>query len=389
MSTLAEVFTTRSGGYWGRDHGSADVDALAIRNGDVGTTGEIRWSSLPKRGYTRREFEKARIRAGDIVLTSSGNCGNSAFIGREPTMPTVATNFVRVLRVDPAIADARYAFHFLRSHQFLAGISPHVRGATIKNLSVEAAFQEIEVPLPPVAEQRRIAAILDSAATILTKRRKTLDYLGSLAQAIFHDMFGDVRSNTYGFETATVDDIADRVTDGEHKTPRRTQSGVPLLSARNIRDGWIDFDNTDFVDEEEFALLSRRIEPREGDVLISCSGSIGRVARVTDRSRFAMVRSTALVRPSVAVLPPFLERLLSTPSLRALMVAQANSSAQANLFQNQIKRLPVVVPPLHLQEEFSERLKQVDRQATYARKARDLEEELFRSLQSRAFREEL
>ena len=287
------------------------------------------------------------------------------------------------------MADARYAFHFLRSHQFLAGIAPHVRGATIKNLSVEAAFQQIEVPLPAVAEQRRIAAILDSAATILTKRRQALDYLGSLAQAIFHSMFGDVRSNTHRFVTATVDDIADRVTDGEHKTPRRTQSGVPLLSARNIRDGWIDFDNTDFVDEEEFALLSRRIEPREGDVLISCSGSIGRVARVTDRSRFAMVRSAALVRPGVAVLPAFLERLLSTPTLRALMVAQANSSAQANLFQNQIKRLPVLVPPLHLQEEFSERLAQIDRHATYARKVGDVGEELFMSLHARAFRGEL
>src|SRR3546814_18002724 len=93
-------------------------------------------------------------------------------------------------------------------------------------------------------------------------------------------MFGDVRTNERAYEVATVDDVAERVTDGEHKTPRRSQSGFPLLSARNVRDGWIDFDNTDFVDADEYALLRRRIEPREGDVLISCYGTIGRVAQI-------------------------------------------------------------------------------------------------------------
>lgn len=252
-----------------------------------------------------------------------------------------------------------------------------------------AQVKSIPLPLPPLPEQRRIAAILEHADALRAKRRQVLTHLDALTQSIFHDMFGDVRTNQHGYDVATIADISERVTDGEHKTPRRSESGFPLISARNVRDGWIDFENTDFVDADEYALLSRRIEPRQGDVLISCSGSIGRVAQVGERNRFAMVRSAALVRPGPTVHPTFLERTLASPTLKSIMVAHANSSAQANLFQNQIKRLPVLVPPLALQEEFADRVARIGAVVDAAKTTTAADDELFASLQSRAFRGEL
>ena len=72
--------------------------------------------------------------------------------------------------------------------------------------------------------------------------------------------------------------IASKITDGEHKTPHRVDSyqGFYLLSARNIRDGYILLDDVDYVDEEEFKKISLRCNPQKGDILISCSGSVGR-----------------------------------------------------------------------------------------------------------------
>lgn len=287
--------------------------------------------------------------------------------------------------------DPRYVARLLLTPQMISAYDRIAFGSVPRRRrsSVED-FLALEVPsLPALAEQRRIATVLDHADALRTKRRQLLLYLDSLTQSIFTEMFGDVRTNEYGYDVATVDDISERVTDGEHKTPRRSESGFPLLSARNVRDGWIDFDNTDFVDADEYALLSRRIEPREGDVLISCSGTIGRVAQVRQRNRFAMVRSAALVRPGVAVHPTFLECTLASQTLKSIMVAQANSSAQANLFQNQIKRLPVMVPPVDLQEEFAYRVARVAAVVEIARQAIAADDELFASLQSRAFRGDL
>jgi len=294
-----------------------------------------------------------------------------------------------ILPITPSTRlDRGYLAHCLSQPSMVAFAASRTSGANLPRLS-PGVLATFEVPLPRIEEQRRIAAILDQADAIRAKRRQVLAHLDALTQSIFHDMFGDVRRNELGFGTATVADVADRVTDGEHKTPRRSDSGVPLLSARNVRDGWIDFANTDFVDELEYATLSRRIEPQVGDVLISCSGTIGRVAQVRGPERFAMVRSAALVRPGDAVHPTFLEHHLASPPLRALMVARANSSAQANLFQNQINRLPVLIPPLALQNEFASRVDLVRAERTGVQDSMRTLTELFASLQSRAFRGEL
>ncbi len=332
---------------------------------------------------------KQIVRPRDVMISKIiPHIRRARVVGQSSGRRQIASGEWIVLRGDGF--DPEYFRHFLVSDGFHDQFMNTVAG--VGGSLVRARPEQVKmiaVPLPDLDEQRRIAAILDHADALRTKRRQVLAHLGALNQSIFRDMFGDVRANERGWTAATVEDVAERVTDGEHKTPRRSDSGVPLLSARNVRDGWIDFDRTDFVDEEEFATLSRRIEPHPGDVLISCSGTIGRVAQVRERARFAMVRSAALVRPDASVHPTFLEQVLASPTLKATMVSQANSSAQANLFQNQIKRLPIVVPPLDLQNEFARLVDAVSTERTAVVAAEAADDELFASLQSRAFRGEL
>ena len=358
--------------YWGGDVLWATPADLSKLDGPY-----ISWTPRTLTSAGVRSCATTILPTGSVLLSSRAPIGHVAI----NTVP-MATNQGFKSLVPTAAIDAKYLYHWLKSNtEYLQSLG---NGATFKELSTTTT-QRIEIPLPPLPEQRRIAAILDQADALLAKRREVLAHLDALTQSIFYDMFGDVKANPQGYDTATVGDVSERVTDGEHKTPRRSDSGFPLLSARNVRDGWIDFENTDFIDADEYAVLSRRIEPREGDLLISCSGTIGRVAQVRESWRFAMVRSAALVRPGQAVDPTFLERTLASPALRSIMVSQANSSAQANLFQNQIRRLPVIVPPLGLQREFAERASRVAVSRATAASTLAAADELFASLQSRAF----
>jgi len=380
----------------------------------VKTLGDLmvsRGGSINPRAFPDEEFELYSIPAHDrggpeIVLGS--DIGSSKQIVRQgDVMISKIIPHIRRSRVVDDISgrrqiasgewivfrgqnfDPNYLRHFLISDGFHSQFMNTVAG--VGGSLVRARPEQVKgisIPLPSLDEQRRIAAILDHADSLRAKRRQVLAHVDTLVQSVFHDMFGDVRTNEFGWPRTTIDALAERITDGEHKTPHRSTMGVPLLSARNVRDGWIDFVNTDFVDEDEYALLRRRIEPRLGDVLVSCSGTIGRVARVRTQARFAMVRSTALVRPGAAVLPTFLEQLLASPTLKATMVGRANSSAQANLFQNQIKRLPAFLPPLERQESFLGRVDQLERQRAVRERAVTATEELFVALQSRAFRRE-
>lgn len=360
--------------------------------------GDIPW-------VTPKDMKRPVIGSSEITLTPDGVKNSPAKVipagavlvvvrsgVLKHTLPVALTNQPVTVNQDMKALvpshrlDAAYLARLLKALQ--PRVLTWVRATTADNFPIDKLL-DLEIKLPSVEQQRRIAAILDHADALRAKRRQALAHLDALNLSIFRDMFGDVRANERGWTAATVEDVAERVTDGEHKTPRRSDSGVPLLSARNVRDGWIDFDRTDFVDEEEFATLSRRIEPHPGDVLISCSGTIGRVAQVRERARFAMVRSAALVRPDASVHPTFLEQVLASPTLKAIMVSQANSSAQANLFQNQIKRLPIVIPPLDLQNEFARLVDAVSTERTAVVAAEAADDELFNSLQSRAFRGEL
>lgn len=247
-----------------------------------------------------------------------------------------------------------YLYYWLKAKKsYLESLG---NGATFKEVS-KAVVSRVEILLPSFEEQKRIADIFDKADNLRLKRRQAIEKINSLSQAIFFEMFGDPNLNTKKWPLATIADIALQITDGEHQTPRRTSSGIKLLSARNVRDGFLDFSDVDYIDEAEYLRISKRCNPVKGDILISCSGTIGRVAQVPGVERLSLVRSAALVRPNQSkVTSTFLEYYLRTPQLKTKMINSSKSSSQANLFQAPIKKLPVYCPPLKLQETFGKKI---------------------------------
>jgi type I restriction enzyme S subunit len=203
-------------------------------------------------------------------------------------------------------------------------------------------------------------------------------------------MFGDPGAANLRWPRLTLSEVAHQVTDGEHITPAREADGIKLLSARNIQDGFIDFSKVDYVSPAEYARISRRCNPQPGDILLSCSGTIGRVALIEIAEPLSLVRSVALIKPNHEMIASnYLLNVLRMPALRNSMLRAANTSSQANLFQGPIRALPIPVPPIALQQKFSRRFRNVTAlQATQTEDSRALDE-LFESLQASAFRNEL
>lgn len=265
------------------------------------------------------------------------------------------------------------------------GSVPRKRRSSVEN------FLALEIPKPPpLFEQRRISNILDKADELRNKRRVALAELDSLTQSIFHSIFEHPTANAERWPTVALESVASQITDGEHQTPIRQSSGIKLLSARNVRNGRLDVGNVDYIDLSEYERISRRCRPQRDDVLISCSGSIGRVAVVDTDENFSLVRSVALVRPyPEKLLSKFLEQQLLTPKLQRKMKQSANASSQANLFQGPIRKLPVVLPPLELQGDFVDKATAVERLKDQHRAQMVALDDLFASLQHRAFMGEL
>ena len=124
------------------------------------------------------------------------------------------------------------------------------------------------------------------------------------------DYFGDPVLRTIapsprcplGWVRCLADEISIKITDGEHVTPQRSSTGHFLLSARNVKDTGIDLRVVDYVPKDEFERIRRRCDPNKGDILISCSGSVGRIALVDKDKEYVMVRSVALLKPFQSLL---------------------------------------------------------------------------------------
>jgi type I restriction enzyme, S subunit len=154
------------------------------------------------------------------------------------------------------------------------------------------------------------------------------------------------------WNAVTLMDCSKKITDGEHLTPRRFSDGYFLLSARNIRDGYISLSDVDYVQLDEYLRIRKRCNPDPGDVLISCSGSIGRVAIVPNGLKCVMVRSAAMIKPDEnRVSGAYIQYSLQSSLGQKQIFASLNQGAQANLFLNHIEGLYIPLPPTKAEQE--------------------------------------
>jgi type I restriction enzyme S subunit len=142
--------------------------------------------------------------------------------------------------------------------------------------------------------------------------------------------------------------ISTQITDGDHLTPNRAHDGYYLLSARNVRDGFLDLSHVDFVGEPEFKRMSNRCSPQPGDLLISCSGhGLGRVAIIPKGLQCVLVRSAALVKIDRNKADSrFAQYCLQGENAQKQISDSLSRAAQPNLFLNSIEKLCIPFPPI-------------------------------------------
>ena len=250
--------------------------------------------------------------------------------------------------------------YYFKSNEFQQSIASFAQGSTRTSIKY-GKLKTVLMELPDLKEQQKYIEILDTAQKIINDRKRELEKLDELIKARFVEMFGNLRMNTKGWSVKTFDKLSYLITDGEHSTPRRITQGVYLLSARNILNHSLQLEDVDYIDKEEYERIAKRVVPQEGDVLISCSGTVGRCCSVPAGVKFQMVRSVALIRFKEEINHVFAEYMITSDYLQEQIKGSQTVSAQANLFQGKIKALKGFVPPIELQKQFADFVNQVDK----------------------------
>lgn len=356
----------------------------------------IRASERPFKS-TKNSFKR-----GDVLYGKLRPYLNKIIIAKEDG---VCTTEIIPLCAEPSCCN-KYIFYWLKSSTFQGYVNDVSYGVNMPRLGTADGLKA-PLRLAPLAEQKIIAEKLDTLLAQIDSTKARLEQIPQilkrfrqavLAAAVSGNLTAEWRMNNnsniveeeiekvknkliakkiikkdliyskldrkYPIPSdwlyVKLQSIATKITDGEHKTPKREPAGQLLISARNIQDGYLKLSDVDYVGDAEFQKLRNRCDPDSGDVLISCSGSIGRVCLVDENSKYVMVRSVALIKlMQDFVINKYMMYLLQSPLLQKEIEENSKSTAQANLFLGPIKNLGIPLPPVPEQAEIVRRVEQL------------------------------
>jgi type I restriction enzyme S subunit len=249
-----------------------------------------------------------------------------------------------------------------------------------------SSLRKFEIPLPPLDEQRRIAAILDKADALSHKRKRALGLLERLTQSIFLEMFGDPASNPKNWKEKPLSDFEVFLTSGSRGWAKYySQSGKAFIRIQNLQQGELSTSDIQYVDAPDSA-EAKRTTVRSGDVLISITADLGRTAVVPDAldNQAHINQHIALVRTK-GINPTYLSVYLASRAGQLQFGALNRQGVKAGLNFDNIRSLRILEPPIALQNKYVDIRKKISNiSARYSREALS-SRSLFFSLQHRAF----
>lgn len=313
--------------------------------------------------------------ANSVLFSSRAPIGHVAI----NSVPMATNQGFKSMVPGPKV-DASFLYWWLKCHR--AEIELLGNGATFKEVS-KTVVERIEVPLPPLDEQKRIAAILDHADELRRKRQRAIDRLNQLGQAIFHDMFGDPATNPKGFEALPLGDAVEFIGGSQPaKSHFLYEDGPDRVRFVQIRD----FRTDKYPTWVPKALAKRPFT--EDDVMIGRYGPpVFQIFRgLSGTYNVALMKA----KPKLHLTSDFVFYLLQEPKLHSFVVANSERTAgQSGVNLDLLEKYPAYAPPAALLREYSDRIADVDGQARAYREASMAAERLFASLQHRAFQGEL
>lgn len=228
-----------------------------------------------------------------------------------------------------------------------------VNGATRQKLT-QADMRKIEIPLPPLNEQCRIAAILDKVTDLISKRRQQLDKLDELVKARFVEMFGDPATNPMGWERGTIRDVVTEVKYGTSK-PAVEGGTYKYLRMGNITyDGHLDLTDLKYIDIPDSELDKCAV--KKGDVLFNRTNSkelVGKTCVYNLDETMVIAGYIIRVRVNNRVLPEYLSAVLNSSYGKKTLAEMCKAIVgQANINAQELQNIQILIPPIELQHKF-------------------------------------
>lgn len=307
------------------------------------------------------ENKRTNIEPGDLLMTIVGTIGRVAIVPDNLTGICVQRS-VAVLKPKPETVYNRFLMYYLQN--MCPYLEQESRGVAQKGIYLKQ-LNNLTVILPPLDEQRKIAAVLDKVSDLIAKRRQQLDKLDELVKSRFIEMFGDPVTNPKGWPTCELSQHIIFLTSGSRGwTKYFTDEGEYFITIKNVKNCRITLDDVQHIVPPNNA-EAKRTRVQEGDLLISITADLGRTGVVTkeiaNHGGYINQHLTCIRLNQSAVRSLYVAYYLESDAGKGQFQIKNQSAVKAGLNFNSINTLRLMVPPVDLQNTFISFVEQTDK----------------------------
>ena len=312
------------------------------------------------------ENRRTNIKPNDLLITIVGTIGRVAIVPNSLTEFCVQRS-VAVLKPKPEIVYNRFLMHYLQSMR--PYLEQESRGVAQKGIYLKQ-LSNLSIILPPLDEQRKIAAVLDKVSDLIAKRRQQLDKLDEIVKSRFIEMFGNPKSNPNSYPISQLSEHIKFLTSGSRGWAQYcVDNGSEwFITIKNVKDCRISIDNMQPINAPDNA-EAKRTKVQEGDLLISITADLGRTGVVTkeiaDHGAYINQHLTCIRLNKEILNPMYVAFFMESPAGKEQFESKNQSAVKAGLNFNSINSLRLLVPPLELQNQFAAFVAQTDKSKSF------------------------
>lgn len=362
-------------------------DVRLVQLADVGDGVFIDKSARFLTSQKAQELKCTLLQPGDILVARMPDPLGRACLFPGDARPCVTVVDVCIVRPGPN-SDRRWLVHAINSPVFRRQIDRHIKGTTRQRIS-RTNLGTIQLDVPPLAEQRRIANILDKADAIRRKRKEAIALTEELLRSAFLEMFGDPVTNPKGWPVRSVTELCESKQYGTAEKANSEGRGLPVLRMNNLTyAGDLDLTNLKWV--ELPSREAEKLDLKDGDVLFNRVNSrelVGKTAAWYGGPGFTFAGYLIRLRIRMdKAIGDYVSAAMNMPSMKRKLMSMAKPSINmANISGSDLDRLGIPVPPVAAQRKYSAVRESIAKLREHYAEGTERGDELFDSLMSRAF----
>ena len=337
------------------------------------------------------KYKHYTINKGDIVTACSGATWGKSAIYENENLLMLNTSTLR-LRFFNDLGNNKFLYYLTKSKYFKSNLASHSTGQQ-PNYGY-SHYSKIPIPIPPIEEQKRIVQLLNEVLHKIDQAKTNIEKNIENAKELFQSKLNDIFSQKGdGWQKKKLIEV-NKFIDYRGKTPKKTESGIKLITAKNVRMGYMRNEPEEFIAEEDYDDWMTRGIPKEGDVLFTTEAPLANVTLLNTSEKIALAQRIITLCPNREILSgEFLTFCLQSKIIQDKILEKGTGATVTGIKSKLLKEIIIPIPPIDSQEEIVGTMNQIrnytDDVINTLQKKSDSLDELKKSILQKAFAGEL